>query len=273
MSGKAALWRDWKLHVVVLVLTVIAERIGTHRIPLGPGVIVLFPMLYAMVLGLAVYLSRFTTFVKKAQADVAESMILLAIAFLLARIGTLIGPSLPRLLAAGPALILQEFGNLATMLIALPLAIALGLGRETIGMTHSVGREPNVGLIIDVYGFDSAEGRGVMGVYIVGTLIGAVFMAVMAGFLATILPLHPLAFAMASGIGSASMMVAASGSLVHVFPEYRDQIVAFAGASNLLTSATGLYMSIFIALPLANKLYALLTPRIGRRSEEGAKGA
>lgn len=126
-------------------------------------------------------------------------------------------------------------------------------------MTHSIGREPNVGLIVDRYGFDSPEGRGVMTMYIFGTVFGAVFLGLIAGILATATPLHPLSFALASGVGSGSMMAAGSGTLVAAYPEMEEQIVALAGASNLLSLATGLYVSMFIGLPLANKIYAVMT--------------
>ena len=86
---------------------------------------------------------------------------MLGVTLLIAEIGVIIGPTLPQIIAAGPALLLQELGNIGTIFIALPLAVALGLKRESIGMTHSVAREPNVGLIMDKYGFNSPEGRGV----------------------------------------------------------------------------------------------------------------
>lgn len=41
-------------------------------------------------------------------------------------------------------MILQEFGNLGTVFIGVPVAIYLGLKRETIGAAHSIAREPNV---------------------------------------------------------------------------------------------------------------------------------
>ena len=129
----------------------------------------------------------------------------------------------------------------------------LGLKRESIGMTHSIGREPNVALIMDKFGLNSPEGRGVMSVYIFGTIFGAVFLGLISGVLATVLPIHPLSFAMASGVGSGSMMAAASGSLVTAFPEFENDIIALAGASNLISTATGLYVSIFIALPLTEE--------------------
>lgn len=62
---------------------------------------------------------------------------------------------------------------------------------------------------------------------------------------------------MAAGVGSGSMMAAASGALIAAYPEFETQIIAFAGASNLLTYGTGLFVSVFIALPLTEKLYAL----------------
>lgn len=252
------LWKDWRLHLLVLITVIVTEWIGTFSFTVGPGVVMLLPMLYALVIGLILY---FTPLVKERQSKNAEPIIVLGVSLLLAKIGVTIGPALPEIIAAGPALLLQELGNLGSIFIALPVAIWLGLKRETIGMTHSVAREPNVGLIMDKFGINSPEGRGVMAVYIFGTVFGAVFLGVLAGLLGTITPIHPYSFAMASGIGSGSMMAAASGSLIAAFPEMETQIVAFAGASNLLSLSTGLYVSIFIALPLTEKLYQMMTKK------------
>ncbi|WP_226654271.1 DUF3100 domain-containing protein [Pseudalkalibacillus hwajinpoensis] len=268
MTELKGIWKDWRLHLLVLVIVAFTEWIGVFQFTVGPGVILLLPMLYAMLIGLGLF---FTPVIKKAQSLNAEPLIVLGVTLLIAKIGVIIGPSLPKLIEAGPALLLQEFGNLGTIFIALPIAVLLGLKRESIGMTHSVAREPNVGLIVDKYGFNSPEGRGVMAIYIFGTVFGAVFMGVISGFLATITPLHPLSFAMASGIGSGSMMAAASGSLVAAFPAFSDDIIAFAGASNLLSLSTGLYMSIFIGLPLTEKMYQLMTRKKASHSVE--KGA
>ncbi|MHC8517836.1 DUF3100 domain-containing protein [Sporosarcina sp. ITBMC105] len=260
-NSLAGIWKDWRLHAIVLGIVVITELIGTFKIPVGPGVILLLPMLYALVIGLVLY---FTPVVKEKQSKNAEPIIVLGVSLLLAKIGVIIGPSLPEVIAAGPALLLQELGNLGTILIALPVAVWLGLKREAIGMTHSIGREPNVGLIMDKFGINSPEGRGVMAMYIFGTVFGAVFLGLISGLLATLTPLSPLSFAMASGVGSGSMMAAASGSLIAAFPELESQIVAFSGASNLLSLSTGLWVSIFIGLPLTEKIYARMT-----RNKEG----
>ncbi|MED4202501.1 DUF3100 domain-containing protein [Neobacillus mesonae] len=262
------LWKDWRLHVVVLGIVIVTELIGTHKVSIGSGVILLLPMLYAIIIGLGLF---FTPFVKEKQSKNAETLVFLAVSLLMAKFGVTIGPAVNTILEVGPALILQELGHLATLLIALPAAVLLGLKRESIGMTHSIGREPNVALIMDKYGLNSPEGRGVMSIYIFGTIFGAVFLGLISGILATITPLHPLAFAMASGVGSGSMMAAASGSLVSAFPNLEKDIVALAGASNLISTATGLYVSIFIALPLTEKLYAFLTKFRDKKSASKVK--
>lgn len=60
---------------------------------------------------------------------------------------------------------------------------------------------------------------------------------------------------MASGVGSASMMTAAVGSLSVMYPQMADQLAAFGAASNMLSGLDGIYMSIWLALPLTEFLY------------------
>ena len=83
-------------------------------------------------------------------------------------------------ISAGPALLLQEIGNLGTIFLALPFAILLGLKREAVGATHSINRETNLALISNLYGPDSDEMRGSLSIYIVGGMIGTIYF----GFLA-----------------------------------------------------------------------------------------
>lgn len=71
---------------------------------------------------------------------------------------------------------------------------------------------------------------------------------------------------MASGIGSASMNAAAIGPTLAAFPTMETNIEAFAGFSNLLSFCIGIYIVIFIALPLTEKIYNFLEPKIGRKS-------
>lgn len=246
--------KNWKLHGMVLVLVIVSEFIGAFNIKCGPGTIVLLPMLYALILG--IFLTpKFLKVANEKDMSDAGSLITITLLLLMARYGTLIGPSLDKILKVGPALILQEFGNVGTVLLGIPLAVFLGLKRESIGAAHSIAREPNVALISDVYGMDGAEGQGVMGVYICGTVFGTLFFGLIASFFAAYTPFHPYALAMASGVGSASMMTAAVGSLSSMFPDMTDTLAAFGAASNMLSGLDGLYMSLWLALPLSEWLY------------------
>lgn len=246
-----------KLHLIVLVLVIIAELIGTKKYQLGPGTLVLLPMLYALLLGVLTG-PKFLKIVDMEDMKAAEPLITVSVLLLMAKYGTNIGPTLPLIIKSGAALILQEFGNLGTVLVGIPFAVLLGLRREAIGAAFSIAREPNIAIISDVYGLDSPEGRGVMGVYIAGTVFGSIFFGLFAGFAATSLPLHPYALAMASGVGSASMMSAAVGALVEIFPAMTEELTALGAASNLCSGADGVYMSLFLALPMAEWMYRLM---------------
>ena len=269
-------WKDYGLHLTVLVLVIIAEIIGPIEIQLTKGVEVsIMPLLYTMVLGLIFYLDRNFTWIQRKQARIAEGAMMLFIGVLIAKLAISSGQSIHLIFEMGPALLLQELGHLATILIALPVALILGFKRECIGMTSSIGREPEVAVIVDKYGFNSPESRGIFALFIVGTIIGTVFISFLASLSVSILPLHPFAFAMASGVGSASMNAASLGPTLAAFPALETNIEAFAGFSNLLSFSVGIYIVIFIAVPLTEKLYAILEPKIGRnyivKEEEDAE--
>lgn len=253
---------DWRLHLSVLVITVIAEAVGVIAVPIGIGSILLLPLLYAFVIGLILnpnVISKMKGWMGQREVRAASPLIVIAIMPFIAKFGTIIGPSMEKIIAAGPALILQELGNLGTILLAFPIAVLLlGMGREAVGATFSVAREPNIAIIADKYGLKSPEGAGVMGVYVIGTLFGTFIFAILASLLATSGWFSIEALAMACGIGSGSMMAACSGALTHAVPAMEEQILALAGASNVLTYATGLYLCIFVALPVTEKLYDLL---------------
>ncbi len=246
--------KNIKLHVLALILIIVAELIGAKVFKVGPGTIVIVPMFYALIIGILLT-PKFLNVAKQQDMLDASSLIGLTLMLLMARYGTLVGPTLPKIIAASPALILQELGNIGTVLIGIPVAVMLGLKRESIGGAHSIAREPNVALIGDMYGLDSSEGRGVMGVYISGTVFGTLFIALLTSFCAAYLPFHPYSLAMASGVGSASMMTASVGSLTYMFPDMGPQLAAFGAASNMLSGLDGVYMSLWLALPVSEWLY------------------
>jgi hypothetical protein len=190
----------------------------------------------------------------------------LALLLLVAKLGLLVGGSLPKLTAAGWALVFQEFGHFfGTMAIGLPIALLLGIKREAIGATFSVGREPSLAIIAEKYGMHSPEGRGVLAEYITGTIFGTVFMSILASLITSLNIFNPLSLAMGSGVGSASMMTAASGVIAaQQSSELAKDVLAFAAASNLMTTIVGIYFTLYISLPFTVWAYNLLEPVIGR---------
>ena len=223
----------------------------------------LLPLIYSLVMALALYLIKSVKFIGPKQAKVAEGVMVLLIGVLLAKLAISSGQSISAIFKVGPALVLQLLGDLGT-LIALPVALLLGFRREVIGMASSICREPNLGIIIDKYGFKSPEARGVLAIFVIGSIIGTPFISFLSSICTSLIPFHPYAFAMASGIGSASMNAAALVPLVHMHPDMATQLEAFAGCSNILSFCLGIYMCIFISLPIAEKLYKWLSPVLGK---------
>ncbi len=252
--------KNWKIHIIALVIALISEMIGIRKFNLGPGVLLFLPMLYAMVFGAIISVPRFNL-LKKTEVNHASEVLGLLTMVLVTKLGIIIGPSLIKVLNAGFALCIQEIGHFAgTVILGLPIAIMLGLGRESVGATFSIDREPNIAIIAEKYGLDSPEGHGVMAIYICGTVFGAIWVGLIAGFLATLHIFHPFALAMGAGIGSGSMMAAATGTISAVFPQYKEEILMYAGASNLLTTVIGIYFCLFVSLPVTNWLYDKLSP-------------
>ncbi|NLB31819.1 MAG: DUF3100 domain-containing protein [Alcaligenaceae bacterium] len=253
---------NWRIHVLALVLACLAELIGIARFDIGIGTVLLLPLLYAFVFSLLFnpnIVPSLGRVVGKEGNKIATQWILVSLTPFIAKFAVGIGPNINEIIAAGPSLILQELGNVGTVVLAMPVAVLLfGMGRESIGATHSIAREPNIALIADRYGLKTPEGIGVMGVYVMGTLFGAVYFSIVPSLIASWGVFDIRALAMACGVGSGSMMGACSASLAELVPENKDEIIAFAASSNLLTYGTGLFLSIFVALPLAERLYKVL---------------
>lgn len=254
---------NWRLQLCVLIISCIAELIGIIKFNIGIGTVILLPLLYAFICTVFLNPNIFSwteKLIGKQATQIAPQWILICLMPFIAKFAVGIGPKINAIIEAGPALILQELGNVGTVLFALPIAVLVfGMGRESIGATHSIAREPNIALVADRFGLKTPEGMGVMGVYVMGTLFGAIYFSLMASVIASWDLFDIRALAMACGVGSGSMMGACSTTLSEVFPESKADIVAFAGSSNLLTYATGLFVCVFVALPLAQWLYRLLS--------------
>ena len=250
-----------------MAILIISILIGIREIKITDNIsFLLLPITYSIVLGMIIYLSKHFKWVGDEEAKIAEGIMAILLGVIISKLAISSGEAIYMIFNVGPALILQLFGDICTI-IALPIALLLGFRREAIGMTSSICRDPNVAIIIDKYGITSPEARGVLFIYILGPIIGTLYMSFLASLCVSLLPLHPYSFAMASGVGSASMNAAGLVPLVNLYPNMTTQLEAFAGCSNVLSSAFGIYMFIFLSLPITEKLYSWLSPVLGRTHE------
>lgn len=258
-KGFALLWR---LHAAVLGATLIAEAIGIIRLTLGDFKIVLLPLVPAFCVGLLlnpnVIAAARKLLPEQASVEAGQALQIVVMP-LIVLLSVFIGPQFSAVADVGFALVLQELGNLGTMLFAMPLAVLVfRFGREAVGATFSIAREGGIAFIFGKYGGASAEATGVMGVYICGTVFGAVFFSVLPSLASALNYFDPRALAMACGTGSASMTGACSTALATLYPSDAELISALAASSNLMTGLTGLFVILFITLPLAERYYRWL---------------
>jgi len=265
----------FRLVVVTLVAVLLAELIGPAKFRLGPGQVVLLPMLWALLIasawGIAQRRVPAAARIDTGLQGLAGGLLNAALLLFVAKLGLTVGGALPMVKQAGWALFFQEFGHaLGTLALGLPLALLLGIKREAVGSTFSVGREGNIVIISEAYGMASPEGRGVLAEYITGTVLGALFIAVLAGFITSLGIFDPRSLAMGAGVGSGSLMAAALGAITAQQPaEMVPTLTAIAAASNLLTAVVGFYFTLFLSLPLCSWLYGKLEPVLGRVTKRG----
>ncbi|MEM9056280.1 MAG: DUF3100 domain-containing protein [Pseudomonadota bacterium] len=253
---------DVRLPLALVVCTVIAELIGVVRFDFASATVTLLPLLFAFLAGLGLnpLISPLGQWLLDARhVKRAAGYLSVAVMPLIAYLSAYIGPQFAEVADVGLALVLQELGNLGTMLFALPLAVlGFRMGREAIGATFSIGREGGLAFIFGRYGGGSPEGNGVMGVYVCGTFFGAAFFGVFPPLIASLGWFDLRALAMACGTGSASMTGSCASALASVFPDDAERIAALAASSNLMSGLTSLFVIIFITLPLTEWLYARL---------------
>lgn len=266
-STMARMKAEYKIFILAFVFIVIADSIGQIQVPLGPGTLILFPIFYSLIMGVISGPEVLKIFNKK-EVKAASKLVIVAICPFIAKLGINAGASLEVILSAGPALVLQEIGNLGTIFMALPFALLLGLKREAIGATHSINRESNLALITDMFGPDSPETRGSLSIYVVGGMVGTIYFGFMTTMVAALHIFHPYALGMASGVGAGILMASATASLALIYPDMAAELSALASTSETISGITGIYVAIFVGIPLTKKLYQLLEPPIARLRRE-----
>ncbi|GAB6857144.1 DUF3100 domain-containing protein [Microbacterium xylanilyticum] len=214
------------ISALIVAITAGSQAIGPVVIPIGALAITLLPMIWAIVAGTVVSGQK----LKPIPADLQRAATVImgvAVLVLCARLAFSIGPNIPLLFKAGPALLLKELGHMfGTILLALPLAVLLRMGPATIGATFSIDREGAFAMVSGKYGSDSPQYRGVLSMYVFGTIFGAIVISLVVSLCVSMHIFDPLALAMASGVGSGSMMAAAAGVIVAAHPDMQSQVLA-----------------------------------------------
>lgn len=248
--------KNWKIHILTLVIVIISEFIGIRKI----GILVLMPILYATIIGGIISTPKLK-FLTLPDMEIASKIFPIALMILLAKVGLGVGPKLTEIMSAKGTIFLQMFAHFfGTMIISLPVAMILGLKRESVGASFSLGREPAVAIIADKFGLNSEEGHGVMGVFIVGTVLGALWTSIMTSVIVGTGIFHPYALALGAGTSSMSMSTASLEVINSYYPDPTivENVQAYTSTSNLLTNVLGIYANMFITLPLAGACYNFL---------------
>ncbi|PSW08822.1 DUF3100 domain-containing protein [Photobacterium sanctipauli] len=265
MSKRSAIKVAAIATIIAMVVIFVAQSvIGTKTISFGEINISILPMLFAVTIGMIISLNVVRIKVPawgKIFTEEEESFSSKMVGFCLLVLGTqyagMIIPNIDIIIEAGIPLIFQELGNLLPIIIAIPLAVKFGLGRESIGACSSISREPSIAVIQGKYGTGTKEYIGVLAIYLCGSVIGTLWFSVL-GSVGPLTGIHPLALAAGTGVGSGSMLSAASGALVsNLSPEMAHQALSIAAASNLLSSVLGALSLTFIGIPLAEFVYKI----------------
>lgn len=253
---------EWKIYLLAFLFVLIADNIGQIKIPVGTGMFILFPIFYAIILGV-VSGPQVLKIVENKHVKAASKLVVVGIAPFIVKLGITAGANIETILSAGPAVLLHGFGNLFGIFLALPVAILLGMKREAVGACFSINREYHMALINNIYGADSAEARGSLSIYIVGGMVGTIYFGILASAVAMTGLVHPEAMGLASGVGAGIMMASSSASLCAMYPDFAESIKTLASVGETMAGITGIYINMFIAIPLCDKLYQILEPKLG----------
>ena len=267
-SLKERIRAEWKVYLLAFLFILIADNIGQIEIPFGKGKFILFPIFYAIILGV-ISGPQVTKIVNNKHVKAASKLVGVGIAPFIVKLGITAGANIETIWNAGPAVLLHGFGNLFGIFLALPVALLLGMKRESVGACFPINREYHMALINNIYGPDSAEARGSLSIYIVGGMIGTIYFGLLASAVAMTGLFEPEALGLASGVGAGIMMASSSASLCAIYPDAAETIKTLASVGETMAGITGIYINMFLAIPLCDKLYQILEPRIGRLGRKG----
>lgn len=230
------------------------------------------PVLWAVLMGAIIGVQKIKPMSGQSRA-VSSVLLDVSIVLFLAALGVSVGPALSELTNIGPAIVLQEVGHiLGTVILALPVGVALGMGKMAIGATWAIDRESYLAYALQRFGVKSPIYRGVFSVWLLGSVFGAVFISILAGLLGGLGIFDARALALGLGLGSGSMMLGGVAALSVIYPEQAGEIMALAALANLVTNLVGFYAGVFLSLPMSQRLYKFWS-RIFRRNDDGERVA
>lgn len=265
-------WQWTSMALLSTGICAVAILLGTHKIPLGNAAIVLMPVLWAVLMGAIIGVQKIKPMSGQSRA-VSSVLLDVSIVLFLAALGVSVGPALSELTDIGPAIVLQEVGHiLGTVILALPVGVALGMGKMAIGATWAIDRESYLAYALQRFGVKSPIYRGVFSVWLLGSVFGAVFISILAGLLGGLGIFDARALALGLGLGSGSMMLGGVAALSVIYPEQAGEIMALAALANLVTNLVGFYAGVFLSLPMSQRLYKFWS-RIFRRNDDGERVA
>lgn len=266
-SLQERLKKEWKIYLIAFLTIVISDYIGQIKIPVGTGMFILFPIFYAIIIGVCAGPEVLKAIDIK-QVKSAGKLVVVGIAPFVAKLGIIAGNNFDVIAQAGPIIFLHDIGAIGGMFLTLPIALLLGMKREAVGACFSINREYHMALIHNIYGPDSPEARGSLSIYVVGGMIGTIYFGFLASMVAMTGLFHPYALGLASGVGAGIMMASSIASLNAIYPEQAATMSTLASAGDTLAGMTGLYINMFLAIPLCDWLYRKLYPVLGRHNGE-----
>ena len=101
-------WRSFiKLYLTVLVIVIICEIIWINKIKVGPGSIVLLPMLYAVIVGILItpnvlgkVIRPLRKLIGSKEVEIAGPLVMISLLPLGVKYGTLVGPNIVKIVTA-----------------------------------------------------------------------------------------------------------------------------------------------------------------------------
>ena len=72
----------------------------------------------------------------------------------------------------------------------------------------------------------------------------------------------------AAVVGAGILMASATASITAVYPDMAAELSALASTSETLSGLTGIYVAIFVGIPLCRKLYTWMEPKFAKLRHE-----